>query len=96
MRASLLVISHSLTFCCHFSRAISEELPDVSFHYSLATLCATANQRTIPMTDFKSAVINAGYRISNFHKDPLAIKTDAPNGVLWDIIRAYSIQYVAI
>ncbi|CAE7518577.1 Trmt1, partial [Symbiodinium microadriaticum] len=73
--------------------AISEELPDVPFFYNLSTLCAAANQRTVPMNEFKAALINAGYRVSNFHKDPLAIKTDAPNSVLWDIIRAYHKQF---
>jgi len=33
------------------------------------------------MDDFKSALVNAGYRCSAFHKDPAAIKTDAPNHV---------------
>jgi tRNA G26 N,N-dimethylase Trm1 len=33
------------------------------------------------MDDFKSALINAGYRCSAFHKEPAAVKTDAPNEV---------------
>jgi hypothetical protein len=47
------------------------------------------------MMEFKSALINAGYRVSNFHKDPLAIKTDAPNSIIWDIIRAYRTTWVS-
>jgi tRNA (guanine26-N2/guanine27-N2)-dimethyltransferase len=47
------------------------------------------NCKGMPMVEMKAALINAGYRVSNFHKDPVAIKTDAPNGVLWDIMRAF-------
>ena len=44
----------------------------------------------VPLSNtLTSACMCAGYRVSNFHKDPLAIKTDAPNSVLWDIIRAH-------
>ena len=33
--------------------------------------------------------MNAGYRCSATHKEPSAIKTDAPNSVVWDIVRAW-------
>jgi hypothetical protein len=33
------------------------------------------------MDDIKSALVNAGYRCSAFHKEPSALKTDAPNHV---------------
>ena len=32
---------------------------------------------------------NAGYRVSIQHKEPTAIKTDAPNNVIWDILRCW-------
>lgn len=69
--------------------AVSEELNDVPFYTSLSDLCSTMNCKGMPMIEMKAALINAGYRVSNFHKDPIAIKTDAPNGVLWDIMRAF-------
>jgi tRNA (guanine26-N2/guanine27-N2)-dimethyltransferase len=34
-------------------------------------------------------LVNAGYRVSAYHKEPQAIKTDAPNQVIWDILRAW-------
>ena len=37
----------------------------------------------------QAALINAGYRVSNQHKEPTAIKTDAPPGVVWDIMRCW-------
>ena len=38
---------------------------------------------------FKSAIINGGYRVSGQHKEPQAIKTDAPNRFIWDIMRSW-------
>lgn len=32
---------------------------------------------------------NAGYRSSQAHHEPTALKTDAPASVLWDIMRSY-------
>jgi tRNA (guanine26-N2/guanine27-N2)-dimethyltransferase len=69
--------------------SVSEELPDVPLYHLLPTLCSTVNSATIPMTTFKAALVNAGYRVSAYHKEPSAIKTDAPNYVVWDIIRAW-------
>ena len=69
--------------------SVSEELPDVPLYHLLPTLCSTVNSSTIPMTTFKAALVNAGYRVSAYHKDPSAIKTDAPNYVVWDVIRAW-------
>jgi tRNA (guanine26-N2/guanine27-N2)-dimethyltransferase len=69
--------------------SVSEELPDVPLYHLLPTLCSTVNSATIPMTTFKAALVNAGYRVSAYHKDPNAIKTDAPNYVVWDVIRAW-------
>lgn len=44
---------------------------------------------TIPMDLMCNAIVNAGYAVSNAHKEPLAIKTNAPNSILWDILRQY-------
>ena len=69
--------------------SVSEELPDVPLYHLLPTLCSTVNSSTIPMTTFKAALVNAGYRVSAYHKEPSAVKTDAPNYVVWDVIRAW-------
>ena len=68
--------------------SISEELKDVPFHYSLPDLAACVHIVTPPMIDFKSALHNLGYRSSQFHHNPDAVKTDAPPKVVWDVIRA--------
>ncbi|KAJ6766504.1 TRNA (GUANINE(26)-N(2))-DIMETHYLTRANSFERASE 1-RELATED, partial [Salix purpurea] len=57
---------------------ISEELPDVPLFLSLHNLCATLKCTSPSAVIFRSAVINAGYRISGTHVNPLGLKSDAP------------------
>lgn len=35
------------------------------------------------------ALENAGFRTSGMHKEPLALKTDAPDAAVWDILRCW-------
>ncbi|KAF3444911.1 hypothetical protein FNV43_RR14604 [Rhamnella rubrinervis] len=68
---------------------ISEELPDVPLFFSLHNLCATLKCTSPSAVIFRSAVINAGYRISGTHVNPLGLKSDAPTDVIWDIMRCW-------
>lgn len=68
-----------------------QELPDVPLFLSLHNLCATLKCTSPSAVIFRSAVINAGYRISGSHVNPLALKTDAPMDVVWDIMRCWVI-----
>ncbi|XP_011099039.1 probable tRNA (guanine(26)-N(2))-dimethyltransferase 1 isoform X2 [Sesamum indicum] len=68
---------------------ISEELPDIPLFLSLHNLCATLKCTSPSAVIFRSAVINAGYRISGSHVNPLGLKTDAPMNVIWDIMRCW-------
>lgn len=68
---------------------ISEELPDVPLFVSLHNLCATLKCTSPSAVIFRSAVINAGYRVSGTHVSPLGLKTDAPMDVIWDIMRCW-------
>eukprot|EP01130_Rhizamoeba_saxonica_P005892 TRINITY_DN2332_c0_g1_i1.p1 TRINITY_DN2332_c0_g1~~TRINITY_DN2332_c0_g1_i1.p1 ORF type:complete len:528 (+),score=103.11 TRINITY_DN2332_c0_g1_i1:177-1586(+) len=72
-----------------------EELPDVPLFYSLASLTSTVKLQPIKMKIFQSALMNAGYRVSLSHCQANSIKTDAPNGFLWDILRNWHKQYPA-
>ena len=45
-------------------------------------LAATLHVRVPPLADFCSAIMNAGFRVSQFHHEPSAIKTDAPAQVV--------------
>jgi len=67
----------------------SEELSDVPLYYTLPDLSRTLSVTTPPMNQFRSALQNAGYRVSGYHKEPHAVKTDAPNSVVWDIMRVW-------
>jgi tRNA (guanine26-N2/guanine27-N2)-dimethyltransferase len=67
--------------------AISEELKDVVLHYSLPQLGSTVHMQTPTMQEFRSALENSNYRVSQFHHDPNALKTDAPTSFIWDVIR---------
>ena len=69
--------------------AVSEELSDVPLYYKLPDLCKVLHCAAPTMDKFQAAIINAGYRVSGQHKEPQAIKTDAPNRVIWDIMRAW-------
>lgn len=62
--------------------SISEELKDVPFYYSLPDLASTLQCVEPTHTEFKAALVNAGYKVSGFHHDATAIKTDAPNTVV--------------
>ncbi|XP_057972036.1 tRNA (guanine(26)-N(2))-dimethyltransferase 2 [Malania oleifera] len=68
---------------------ISEELPDIPLFVSLHNLCATLKCTSPSAVIFRSAVINAGYRISGTHVNPLGLKSDAPMDVIWDIMRCW-------
>ncbi|OMP05291.1 tRNA (guanine(26)-N(2))-dimethyltransferase [Corchorus olitorius] len=68
---------------------ISEELPDVPLFLSLHNLCATLKCTSPFAVIFCSAMINAGYRISGTHVNPLGLKSDAPMDVIWDIMRCW-------
>lgn len=66
-----------------------QELPDIPLFLSLHNLCATLKCTSPSAVIFRSAVINAGYRISGTHVNPLGLKTDAPMDVIWDIMRSW-------
>jgi tRNA (guanine26-N2/guanine27-N2)-dimethyltransferase len=66
-----------------------DELNDCPLYYKLPDLAQALVVSTPPLTQFKAALVNAGYRVSGYHKEPHAIKTNAPNSVVWDIMRAW-------
>lgn len=66
-----------------------QELPDVPLFLSLHNLCATLKCTSPSAVIFRSAVLNAGYRISGTHVNPLGMKSDAPMDVIWDIMRCW-------
>ncbi|KAH7689954.1 tRNA (guanine(26)-N(2))-dimethyltransferase protein [Dioscorea alata] len=68
---------------------ISEELPDAPLFLNLHNLSATVKCDSPSALMLRSAVINAGYRISGTHITPLGLKSDAPMYAIWDIMRCW-------
>uniref|UniRef100_A0A8R1TLG5 tRNA (guanine(26)-N(2))-dimethyltransferase n=1 Tax=Onchocerca volvulus TaxID=6282 RepID=A0A8R1TLG5_ONCVO len=66
---------------------IAEELPDIPLYYEYDQLMHIVKSSVPKAVDFRSALMNAGYRCSISHCNPKAIKTDAPASFLWDIAR---------
>ncbi|KAL8426427.1 hypothetical protein ACSSS7_008118 [Eimeria intestinalis] len=70
--------------------ALREELPDVPLHYQLPSLCTRHKLSMVKPAAFKSALRRLGYKASHFHRDPQALKTDAPASVVFDLLRAHA------
>ncbi|XP_056643380.1 tRNA (guanine(26)-N(2))-dimethyltransferase [Diorhabda sublineata] len=68
---------------------IQEELIDTPLYYTLEKLCGTIHVEQPQMMSIRSAILNAGYRVSFTHMNPTSIKTDAPTKVIWDIMRCW-------
>ena len=72
--------------------AMQEEVPSplyYSFHGVTSSLRLTAPK----YQEIASALRHAGYTQSQCHCDPLALKTNAPGSVVFDIFRAYFRQF---
>lgn len=69
--------------------AVDEELVDVPLYDSLHHASSVLKCTPPPAVLVRSALINAGYRVSGTHANPLGLKTDAPPAVLWDILRCW-------
>jgi len=69
--------------------AAEEELVDVPLYESLHHVSSVLKCTPPPAVLVRSALINAGYRVSSTHACPLGMKTDAPMSVVWDIMRCW-------
>lgn len=69
--------------------AASEELLDVPLYVNLHDVCKTLRCTPPRAEVLRSAIVNAGYRVSSTHACPLGVKTDAPFDVFWDIMRGW-------
>ncbi|CAD6207217.1 unnamed protein product [Miscanthus lutarioriparius] len=65
------------------------ELHDIPLFFSLHNIAGTVKCTSPSLVMFRSAVLNAGYRISSTHVNPLGVKSDAPWDVIWDIMRCW-------
>ncbi|XP_052805195.1 tRNA (guanine(26)-N(2))-dimethyltransferase-like isoform X1 [Mya arenaria] len=65
-----------------------EEL-DTPLYYEADGLYQTVKCQPMPMNTFRSALLNAGYEVSYSHACKNSVKTNAPNSMIWDIMRAW-------
>jgi tRNA (guanine26-N2/guanine27-N2)-dimethyltransferase len=70
----------------------SEELPDVPFFYVVSSLANTLRLSCPPIMPLRSALVNAGYRVSLSHCEPNSLKTNAPPSFIWDMMRAWNMK----
>ncbi|XP_060804468.1 tRNA (guanine(26)-N(2))-dimethyltransferase isoform X2 [Amyelois transitella] len=68
---------------------IREELADAPLYYTLDKLFGRVHLETMPMMIMRSAILNAGFKVSYSHASKLSIKTKAPAQLMWDIIRTW-------
>jgi len=71
---------------------IHEEL-DIPLYYKLERLMSIVKCDVPPILTFRSALLNAGYKVSYSHASKTSIKTDAPNDIIWDIVRAWEKEH---
>jgi hypothetical protein len=113
-----MLSSSTTSMYCLASSPPSPSAPHLALSQEL---CSTVTMPTIPMDEFKAAIINggpalslslspslspslsvslslsspAGYRVSQYHNEAGAVKTDAPNAFIWDIIKAFKLKYTS-
>mmetsp|Transcript_27832 Transcript_27832/g.49727 ORF Transcript_27832/g.49727 Transcript_27832/m.49727 type:complete len:523 (-) Transcript_27832:218-1786(-) len=68
---------------------VLEELLDVPLYLNTHEMSKTLKCTPPKHELFRSALVNAGYRVSSSHANPLGVKTDAPMSVVWDIMRCW-------
>lgn len=73
--------------------AISEEHADLVLHYRLPRLCGGLKLPPMPLRQFRGTLAALGYRVSHFHRDPEAVKTDASNAVVYDLMRLWAAEH---
>lgn len=66
-----------------------EELQDVPLYYVLDDICNVLHCSPPNMLQMRSALLNAGYKVSLSHAAKNSYKTDAPAGVIWDVMRGW-------
>ncbi|RWS28068.1 tRNA (guanine(26)-N(2))-dimethyltransferase-like protein [Leptotrombidium deliense] len=67
-------------------QVVSEEI-DVPLYYTVDNLCRIMHCRAPNSEEIRSAILNAGFRVSYSHANRNSLKTDAPAEIIWDIMR---------
>ncbi|GFQ75957.1 hypothetical protein TNCT_408071 [Trichonephila clavata] len=67
-----------------------EELDDCPLFHKCEDLSSILHVTAPSSIEIRSAILNAGYKVSLSHASPTSIKTDAPQNVIWDVMRAWA------
>ncbi|BET01560.1 N2,N2-dimethylguanosine tRNA methyltransferase [Nesidiocoris tenuis] len=70
---------------------IKDELT-TPFYYTVDAVCSLVHCEAIPLIKFRSALANAGFKVSETHVAKNSVKTNAPVQVIWDMIRTWVLQ----
>lgn len=68
---------------------VLEEIDD-PLYYVLDDISSIMHLETPNHNVFRSAIMNANYKVSYSHCNKNSVKTNAPNEVIWDILREWS------
>lgn len=69
-------------------RLLREEI-NVPLFMHLPTMCKVLRVSPPPGASMRAVLVKKGYKVSQSHTDPQAIKTDAPPELVWDILRLW-------
>ena len=83
-RATPLATLPRIRAMCGLAR---DELSDVPFFYNFGNLFNSLRLPATATTPLRSAILNAGYRLSMTHCKPGCFKTDAPIDFIYDVLR---------
>jgi len=75
--------------------AMLDELQSVPLYYDHARICSHFKCPTIPSRIIRRALKRLGYKVSQQHRDPAALKTNAPVLIVHDLIRKWNIKVAA-
>lgn len=70
-------------------RSITEELPDAPLYFDAASLTSTLRMNSMPVAAIVAGLRSGGYRASMTHTASNCVKTDAPVGFVWDVMRTW-------
>ncbi|XP_032514323.2 tRNA (guanine(26)-N(2))-dimethyltransferase isoform X2 [Danaus plexippus] len=68
---------------------VREEL-ETPLYFTLDKLFGRVHLETMPMLIMRSAILNAGYKVSYSHASKLSVKTSAPSHLIWDVVRTWA------
>lgn len=73
-------------------RVASEEVQHAPLFMQLNAMCGVLKTNAPPAAALRTFLVGRNYAVSQSHTDPLALKTDAPPELIWDLLRIFAKQ----